>query len=385
MRRSIVLMREFSIPLLLGLALAMVWANVSPGTYDEFIHGHYLWGTSVHFLTNDVFMAFFFGLAAVEITQSCLPGGDLNPPRKAITPLFATVGGVVGPILVYLILNKFVGSPEFRNGWGIPTATDIALAWLAGRAVFGERHPAVSFLLLLAIADDAIGLVIIALFYGDPAVPVAPAWLLLTVAGMACAYLFRRNNVRSYWPYVVAGGGLAWTGLLNAHMHPALALVFVIPFLPHGGKGDGFFLEKAENPHSPLAAFEHDWKAFVDFGLFAFGLVNGGVTIAAAGVPTFLVFFSILIGKISGITAFSAVALRLGYRLPNGMGMKEVVVVSLAAAVGLTVALFVASEAFTDSTTVGAAKMGALASGLIAPVVIIAGKLLRVGRFSRLK
>ena len=85
----------------------------------------------------------------------------------------ATLGGVIGPAFVYLALNHFIGSAELLRGWGIPTATDIAFAWLVARTVFGVDHPAISFLLLLAVADDGIGLAIIAVFYPDPLLPVA--------------------------------------------------------------------------------------------------------------------------------------------------------------------------------------------------------------------
>ena len=101
--------------------------------------------------------------------QSCLPGETLDPVQKAVNPLLATIGGVIGPVTMYFLLNYFLGSPNLIRGWGIPTATDIALAWLAARLVFGTNHPVIAFLLLLAIADDAIGLVIIAVFYPRPA------------------------------------------------------------------------------------------------------------------------------------------------------------------------------------------------------------------------
>src|SRR5690606_15591442 len=97
------------------------------------------------------------GVAAKEITEAVLPGGALNPPRKAINPLLGTLGGVAGPILVYFAFVHFMGRSDLAGGWGIPTATDIALAWLVARLAFGPQHPAVSFLLLLAVADDAIG------------------------------------------------------------------------------------------------------------------------------------------------------------------------------------------------------------------------------------
>ncbi|HEY6007940.1 MAG TPA: Na+/H+ antiporter NhaA, partial [Geobacteraceae bacterium] len=232
MVRKLNLLREFSIPLLAGVLTALVWANVSPAGYHHFIHDRLLGPLSFHFLTNDIFMAFFFAIATAEITQSCLPGGDLNPPARAVNPLLATAGGVAGPVAVYLLLNRVIGSPALANGWGIPTATDIAFAWLAARLIFGANHPVIAYLLLLAIADDAIGLVIIALFYPDPLHPVVPLWLGLTVVGMFVAFVLRRSKVRSYWAYLLGGGLPSWFGLYNAHLHPALALTFIIPFLP---------------------------------------------------------------------------------------------------------------------------------------------------------
>ncbi|MEM9691608.1 MAG: Na+/H+ antiporter NhaA, partial [Myxococcota bacterium] len=99
------LVLEWSIPLIAGVVAALVWANVAPHSYHHVVH-HPLVGdshvTSLHFFVNDIFMALFFGIAAGEITESCLPGGALNPPRKAINPLFATMGGIFGPIGVYL-------------------------------------------------------------------------------------------------------------------------------------------------------------------------------------------------------------------------------------------------------------------------------------------
>ena len=233
MKERLNLLREFSIPLLGGVVLALVWANRSPESYDLFLHGSLLGSLSFYFLTNDIFMVFFFGIAAVEITQSFLPGGDLYPVKKSVNPLLATLGGVVGPALIYLALNHAFGAKELQRGWGIPTATDIAFAWLAARMVFGNNHPAISFLLLLAVVDDGIGLVIIALFYPDPRFPVELLWLLLTLAGMLIAYVLRTQRIRSYWPYILSGGVLSWAGLFKAHLHPALALVFIIPFLPH--------------------------------------------------------------------------------------------------------------------------------------------------------
>lgn len=370
MKQKINLLREFSVPLILGVVTAVVWANLDPAGYAAFDYNHFFGPLSFHFVTNELFMVFFFGIAAVEITQSCLPGGDLNPPRKAVNPLLATLGGVLGPVAVYFLLNALFGAPTFANGWGIPTATDIALAWLAARLVFGDGHPAISFLLLLAIADDAIGLAIIAIFYPDPSVPAEPFWLLLTVAGMGVAWVLRCAKAKSYWPYLLLGGVPSWFGLHEAHLHPALALVFIVPFLPHPPRETKHMFEEDPRDRSTLSRFEHDWKIIVDFGLFMFGLANAGVPFSGIGTATWLVFLSLLAGKALGIFSFGILGKKLGFPLPDGMKKRDLIVAGVIAGIGFTVALFVAGEAFTDTHIQGAAKMGAMLSIAAFPMAV---------------
>jgi NhaA family Na+:H+ antiporter len=374
------MLREYSVPLLAGVAVALAWANLDPGGYRRFAHDPNFGPFSFHFLVNDLFMVLFFGIAAAEITQACLPGGELHPLRRSVNPLFATAGGVLGPVLVYFALNAAVGDPSLRRGWGIPTATDIALAWLVAALVFGRRHPAISFLLLLAIVDDGIGLAIIAVFYPDPVVPAEPAWLLATAGGMGAAWLLRRRGARSYWPYLALGGVPAWLGLHEARLHPALALAFVIPFLPHPGREHARIFEENPGDRSTLARFEHDWKGLVDFGMFLFGLANAGVAFSSAGTATWLVLASLAAGKTGGVFLFGLLGERLGYPLPGRVGRKELALVGLVAGIGMTVALFVAGEAFRDPAVQGAAKMGALLSAGCAAVAIAAGRLLKVKR-----
>jgi Na+:H+ antiporter, NhaA family len=382
MRKRLNLLREFSVPLVAGVLAALGWANLAPERYHAALHDPLVAGLSLHFLTNDLFMTLFFGIAAVEITQSCLPGGDLHPLQRAVNPLLATLGGVLGPVALYFLLNSVFGSPSLARGWGIPTATDIALAWLAARFIFGKGHPAISFLLLLAIADDAVGLAIIAIFYGDPLSPAQPVWLLLVAAAMVLCYLLRRLRVMNYWPYLLAGGTLSWVGLFLAHLHPALALVFVIPLLPHPFTESGHLFEQDPADRSPLSRFEHDWKLFVDLGLFMFGLVNGGVAFSALGAATWLVLVSLVFGKVVGVFLFGSLARRLGFPLPAGMGTRELLATGMVAGIGFTVALFVAGEAFPDALVSGGAKMGAMLSIFaFVPAVIV----LRCGRGTKAK
>lgn len=415
--------QEFSLPLLLGVVVSLIVANVAPETYDRLVnhtysffistehdghaadhdshgdadhgakaagdhagdhaddhgHGHdTLHYFTLYFVVNELFMVLFFGIAAKEIAESILPGGALNPVSKAINPLMGTIGGVVGPVATYLALNAVMGQETWAKGWGIPTATDIALAWLIARIVFGSGHPAISFLLLLAVADDGIGLMIIALFY-----PVAPpVWIntLWVLPGIAIAFFLRRNKVRAWSPYIVIGGAFSWYGLYSAHLHPALALVPIVPFLPGPSHDDGMYEDDASTIETDtLNKFEHDLKAFVDFGLFFFAFANAGVQFESLSNLTWIVLLSLLVGKTLGITLFSWGATFVGFPLPDGMRVKHLVVAGVVAGLGLTVALFVAGQAFPNvADDRGASKMGALFSGGIAVIAIVLGKILGV-------
>lgn len=413
--RLINLAQEFSLPLILGVALGLVAANVNHHWYEVLVDFHpfgdhaYVFGhpLTIHFIINGMFMCLFFGIAAKEITDSTLPGGVLNPLRRAINPLIGTLGGVFGPAGLYLLLAFVIygGTADFgavANGWAIPTATDIALAWLVARVVFGPLHPAVNFLLLLAVVDDAIGLVIIAVFYPDPLHPVKPIWLLLVAGGMATAYLMRRLRVR-WWPvYILTGGALSWIGMASAGVEPALALAPIVPFLPSGnhhaatrghetsaqethshemgGPPHPHSTEVAEHSsHSVLEQFEHQLKSFVDFGLFFFAFANAGVAFSSIGWVTFMVLLSLIVGKGVGVTLFSWVAARLGFPLPDGMSLRHLPVIGIIAGLGLTVALFVAGKAFPgDSLFQEPGKMGAVFSIGAALVAYALGRLLHV-------
>ena len=404
-RNFINILQEFSLPLLSGVVVAMIWANVDHESYEHVIHWVPIAGLEVfghlvthHWIVNDIFMVFFFGIAAKEITESCLPGGNLNPITKSINPLLATLGGVVGPVLTFFIGMSLLYGPTddletLRRGWGIPTATDIALAWLVARTVFGKGHPAINFLLLLAVADEAIGLAIIAIFYGDPNLPVRPEFLLLILLGMATAYGMRRAGLKSWIPYIGICGPLSWFGLSLAHLHPALALVFIVPFLPGPRRDIGLFAGEDEidrmgealaddlqMEHSTLHQFEHQLKLFVDLGLFFFAFTNAGVVFASIGTMTWLILGSLVIGKTLGVTLLGLLGVKIGFPLPARMGLRELVMAGFVAALGLTVALFVAGAAFTDPTLLGQAKMGALFSGFVGLAAILIGRSLGMSR-----
>jgi NhaA family Na+:H+ antiporter len=246
--------------------------------------------------------------------------------------------------------------------------------------VFGNGHPAIAFLLLLAVADDGIGLGIIAIFYPDPLHPTEWLNTLWILPGMAAAYMFRRMDLKPWWPYIFIGGGLSWWGLYNAHLHPALALVPIVPLLPGPDRDEGLFQDDVTTIETDtLNNFEHSVKTFVDFGLFFFAFANAGVPFSNLNNLTWIVLLALLVGKTVGIFFFSYVGALIGFPLPQGMKAKHLLVAGVVAGLGLTVALFVAGQAFkVDIDSQGAAKMGALFSGGIALVAIVLGKMLGV-------
>lgn len=417
----------YSVLLIGGAVIALIWANTDAASYHHVVeyplwfngwigadigHWEHAYGEAAHhfeygdvervvtfhYLINDMLMALFFAIAGKEVWEAViLKNGSLRG-KKAATPLFATAGGMLGPIAVYLGIALLLGSSTFdavARGWAIPTATDIAFSYLVGRLVFGAGHPAVRFLLLLAIADDAAGLIILAIFY--PSGELAPEWLLLSVLASATAFIVfnwlpRKMDAgdelrrRSTWvrkhmgwlPYAIAGC-LSWYGFAQAGIHPALGLLPVIPAIPHADRAFGIFSDAERYLKDTLNQMEHALAMPVEVVLFFFGLLNAGVVFNSISEATWLVLAGLLIGKPVGILLFgwfAAYPLRLG--LPAGMRTLDLIVIGCVAAIGFTVSLFVASVAFPGGDVQDAAKMGALLSFGAVFISFIAGKLLRV-------
>ena len=359
--------------LVVGTVLALVWCNLDRDSYYGFAH-------AIHFLVNDIGMVFFFALAAKEVAEATAPGGSLHSPRRAAMPLAAAVGGMVGPALIFVALTIVMDRPDLERGWAIPCATDIAFSYLAARVVFGAKHPAIPFLLLLAIADDALGLLIIAAFY--PTGDFRPiAFLVFLAAGMLVAWWLRRRGTTSFWPYLGTAGVLSWIAFHHGGLHPALALVPIVPLMPHAARDRGLFVD-VPDAHDTMNDFEHAFKRPVAGMLFFFGLANAGVTFDNVGTGTWFVLVAILAGKPVGIVTAVVIARLGGLQLPRDVTWRELVVVGIIAAIGFTVALFFATAAFPYGRLLDETKLGALLSGGAAALAFLAAKVLRVGRFS---
>src|ERR1700719_2528367 len=165
---------DYLVALPIGCAAALVWANTLPDSYFRFAH-------AMTFLVNDVGIVFFFALITKEVAEATLPGGALHPWRRAALPVAAAIGSVVVSIACYLAFLQNVGEPMLMGGWAAACAIDIPGSYIIARLIFG-RHPAIPFLLLLAISADAIGLACVAVLQPISDVHPAIGFSLMAVA-----------------------------------------------------------------------------------------------------------------------------------------------------------------------------------------------------------
>ena len=351
---------------------------------------------------NDGLMAIFFFLIGLEIKRELLIG-ELNTVKKASFPLFAAIGGMLVPVLLYLVLNK---NPENSHGWGIPMATDIAFS-LAILRLLGKRVPLglKVFLTAFAIVDDLGAVMVIALFYSE-----SIKWSLIAIALVLLAILFflsyKRIHAREV---IILFGIIIWLLFLKAGIHPTIAgvlLAFTIPIrqkinvrtyveklcdivddIKDSGKSDSPLLSKdqiegiddledwTEKVQSPLQLLEHrlhNWVAYLIMPLFA--LSNAGVTFKGDGnLDTMLggiIVICLVVGKLIGITLLSWLGVKLRFaELPEGVNFKQIIGIALLAGVGFTMSIFVANLAFYDNAVLlDSAKAGILIGSLIAGV-----------------
>ena len=352
--------------LIAGTVIALVWANIDHTSYEHVAH-------AVHFAVNDIGMVFFFALATKEIVEAGLPGGPLASPREAAVPILAAIGGMAAPAGLYALQAAVGSHPELMRGWAIPCATDIAFSYMAARLVFGKNHPAIPFLLLLAIADDALGLILLAVFY--PTGPISLAWFVgLMIPAIAIGLVLRRRKVKNFWAYTLLAGGFSWAAMYLGGIHPALALVPIIPLMPHAKRDLGIFAEEELHLPDTMNQFHHWWHVPVQFILFFFGFANAGVEFSSVGTGTWMVVSSLIIGKPLGIVLMTLIGVAVGLRIPGSLSFRALVLLGVTAGIGFTVALFFATAAFPPGDNLNEVKMGALLSFVAFPLSILLAK-----------
>jgi NhaA family Na+:H+ antiporter len=359
--------------LMAAAAVALIVANSPLGdAWDAMWHtslgvivGDHEWSMSLVHWVNDGLMAIFFLVVGLEIKRE-LRMGELREPRTALLPIVAAVGGAVVPALIYIALNA--GGPG-ASGWGVPMATDIAFA-LGVLAIVGSRVPASLkvFLTTLAIVDDLLAVLVIALFYTDSIDLLGVSEAVICVVLLLVA---NKLGVRSLLVYGVLGV-LLWFGVLVSGVHATIAgvlLAFTIPALVGTAPADG------RPTRSPLVRLEHllhPWSAFLIVPIFA--LANAGVRLTG-GFEVFTepialgVVLGLVLGKPIGILASTWLVGRFtGSGLPDGSTRAQMAAIGLLAGIGFTMSLFIADLAAFDEVGHRAAKLGILAASVIAGV-----------------
>ena len=358
------------IAMLVAAAAALLWVN-SPfaHSYHELWHlpiplrlGAFGFERSLHFWINDALMTVFFLIVGMEIRRE-MHEGALSRFDQAILPVLAAFGGVAVPALIYLAFNAASGRD---HGWAIPTATDIAFAVgvlaLLGKSIPGNVRV---FLLALAIIDDIIAVLIIALFYTSG---LDPGGFAVAALGVLMAFGFQRLGFGSAYAYVVPAF-IVWAGFLMAGVHPTLAGVVLGLITPVRSPGPEIV--------SPVIRVEtalHPWVAYAIMPVFA--LANAGVSFkgmelsGGAELVTLGVALALCAGKPVGVIGATWLAVRTGWcRLAPGVTWGGVCLIGLLAGIGFTMSIFIAMLAFTDDKLLDAAKLGVLFGSLISVTV----------------
>jgi NhaA family Na+:H+ antiporter len=247
------------------------------------------------------------------------------------------------------------------------------------RLIF-RRHPMVPLLLLLGIASNAAGFLLLAVLYParDPQIV---SGVLLLFAGVGVALALRYRRVRSFWPYLIGAGGLFWFAFFRLGVHPALALVPMMPFLPHAPRDPGFFIDPPPNAKDTLNKFEWWWRYPAQIALFFFGLVNAGVPMGAIEAGTWGLPIALLIGKPIGVMVGAGLAVMAGLHLPKRVGWRELLVGGFVAAIGFTVGLFFSTAIVPPGQLRSELSMGVLVTLAAGPIALLCARMLGVGRF----
>ena len=354
-----------------GALIALVWANTAGESYFRFAH-------ALAFPVNEMAMAIFLALITQEVLEATMAGGSLHTWRRWTTPIIAAAGGFAGAALVFLGYVYWTHEQILWQAWPVACAVDIAAAYYLVKLI-DQHHRVQAFVLLLGIATNAAGLLVMMAW--PTLTPGHLAGAALLVLGIGTAAALRRARIRSFWPYFAISGTLAWVGFYLADVHPALALVPIVPFMPHEPRRLDIFAEPADD--DPVHHQEHRWNEAAQLAVFLFALVNAGVLLRNYDTGTWAILAAALIGRPVGILLAVAIAVTAGLHLPRGIGWRQLAVVALATSSGFTLALFFASGLLPLGAVLQQVKVGALATTGGALAAVAAAWLLGVGRFAR--
>ena len=322
-----------------------------------------MFGHSFAHWINDGLMAIFFFLIGLELKREVFVG-ELSDTKKAILPVFAALGGMLIPAFIFFLTNK---GTDTIHGFGIPMATDIAFA-VAIITMLGKRVPLSLkvFLTALAVIDDLGAIIVIALFYPNPELPLDFTQFGIAIAILLGLFALNKLKIKSMIPYII-GGIAVWWFMLHSGIHATIAgvlVAFTIPFDKDDSKSLSAKMEHAL--HIPVA--------FIILPLFA--LANTAITIDGGGLAHFSIplasgiFLGLVVGKPVGITLFTWIAVKLGLcELPTAVNFKRVFGVGILGGIGFTMSIFVSMLAFKDPSYITEAKLMNLVASLTAAIV----------------
>ncbi len=322
---------------------------------------------------DDVLMAVFFFSVGLEIKRELLVG-ELSTMKKAMLPMFAAVGGMVFPALIYAFFNS--GTPS-ASGWGIPMATDIAFA-IGVLSLLGNRCPLglKVFLVALAVVDDIGAIIVLAVFY--PSHDIHFVYLVYAAVTVLVLLILNRSGIRSILIYLVLGAVLFVFVFLSG-IHATISGVILAMTIPaKTATGD---IRAFIGPDSPLGRLEtalHPWVNFLIMPIFA--LANAGVVIDRSvmggdTMPAVMpgVFFGLLLGKPLGIFVFSWLAVKLRLAgLPEGTRWRQIFSLGILGGIGFTMSIFIDNLAFSEPHLVNAGKLTILVTSFLAACLGIA-------------
>jgi len=392
--------------------IALIWANSSYGVYYESLWQYKIGISFQEFelkkplilWINDGLMTIFFFLIGLELKRELIIG-EINTVKKAAFPFVAALGGVLVPVILYLVLNQ---NPETVKGWGIPMATDIAFA-LAILSTLGKRVPLglKVFLTAFAIIDDIAAVLVIAVFYS-----VSINWLFILYGLILIGFLGLLYYKKKYsFTVGIVLAIIIWFLFLKSGIHPTIAgvlLAFTIPIKRRlniksfsnqlssisnkitnkSDDDDKHLLTKDEikcidnlddlsfEVRSPLQHLEHKLHSLIAYFILPiFAFANAGVVISTNYDFNFSLMIniaiSLFVGKFIGIALFSYLGIKFKItELPLGINFKHILGIASIAGVGFTMSIFIANLAlYGDLININSAKVGIIIGSIISGIV----------------
>lgn len=370
-RLRVLLSRETTggILVLIGAVVGLALANAPTGSAFRSFSQAPLGFLSVGEWAQDGLLAIFFFTVGLELIQE-IRVGSLRDPRKAAVPILAACGGVAVPALLYTAVVVSTSSGQYAHGWAIPTATDIAFS-LSVLVLFGRGLPGGLriFLLTLAVVDDLIGILVIAIFYSHGIDLVA---LLAAAAAVALfAWLVRRQRMR--WWLLVPVGIVAWYFMHASGVHATIAGVALGLATPTS-RAKGEFVSRATRL-GQLVQPVSNAIALPVFAVFAAGVpIRLGGEEGRPGLfahpVVWAVIVALVVGKPLGVMLTTAAVTRwTGLRLPDAVGLRDLLPIGMICGVGFTVSMLIAGLSFPDGTVIDEARAGVLFASLLAALL----------------